>query len=141
VTTVNNVPRLLWLLYYYVIQSGAAVRPAFIHSRRREAVSSSENYDRLRTSPEIFFAILDECLASGDRSLATDRALVSYEDRVMAAVSHYIRGEPNDGRRALREVQIGAILRTPQVRQWRLLVLIAGLWGCSGCRGSRRSDG
>ena len=32
----------------------------------------------------------------------------------MTAISHYIRGELFEGRRALREVQIGAMIRTPQ---------------------------
>ncbi len=96
--------------------------------------NSSKRYHHLRTSPSNFFTIIDERLASGDRAVATRRSLVSYEahrseDRLMAAISHYTKGEPAGGRCALREVQIGTILRTPQVQRWRLLVLTAGLWG------------
>jgi glycosyltransferase involved in cell wall biosynthesis len=96
--------------------------------------NSSKRYHHLRTSPGNFFIILDENLASGDRALATRRALVSYEahrseDRLMAAISHYIKGELSDGRRALGEVQIGAIMRARQVQRWRLLALTASLWG------------
>jgi GT2 family glycosyltransferase len=96
--------------------------------------NSSQRYHHLRTAPENFFVILDERLASGDRALAAPQALVSYEahrseDRLMAAISHYIKGELADGRSALRAVQVGAIVRAPQVQRWRLLVLTAGMWG------------
>jgi len=96
--------------------------------------NSSQRYHRLRTAPENFFVILDEYMAAGDRARATAPALVSYEahrseDRLMAAISHYIKGELREGRRALREVQIGAIARSPHVQRWRLLVLTAGMWG------------
>jgi glycosyltransferase involved in cell wall biosynthesis len=95
--------------------------------------NSSQLYHRLRTAPENFFAILDEYLASGGRALATPMALTAYEahrseDRLMAAISHYIKREPADGRRALRQVQLGASLHTRTVQRWRLLLLYAGLW-------------
>jgi GT2 family glycosyltransferase len=101
---------------------------------RRFHGSSSEGHDHLRTSPEGFFMILDERLAAGDRALATNRALVSYEahrseDRLMAAISHYIKDEPADGRRALRAVRILPMLRSRLVQRWRLLVLTMGMWG------------
>jgi glycosyltransferase involved in cell wall biosynthesis len=96
--------------------------------------NSSARYHHLRTLPENFFTIIDEYLAYGDRAFATPRALVNYEahrseDRLMAAISHYIRGEQVDGRRALREVQIFSIFRTPQVQRLRLLLLTMGMWG------------
>ena len=96
--------------------------------------NSSQRYHRLRTAPENFFIILDEYLGErGDRRHATPEALVSYEahrseDRLMAAISHYIKNELPDGRRALRDVQLGAILRSPNVQRWRLLAIGAGLW-------------
>lgn len=96
--------------------------------------NSSQRYHRLRTAPENFFIILDEYLDErGDRRHATPEALVSYEahrseDRLMAAISHYIKNELPEGRRALREVQLGAILRSPNVQRWRLLAIVAGLW-------------
>src|SRR5262249_2882707 len=96
--------------------------------------NSSGSYHHLRTSPENFFTILDEYLESDGRELATPRALVSYEahrseDRLMAAISHYIKGEGAEGRRALQEVQIFPILCSPQVQRLRLLVLTMGMWG------------
>jgi glycosyltransferase involved in cell wall biosynthesis len=96
--------------------------------------NSSQRYHHLRTSVENYFVILDECLAAGGRTLATQRALVNYEahrseDRLMAAISFYIRGELPNGRRTLREVRIGAIVRARQVQRWRLVVLFAGMWG------------
>jgi len=94
--------------------------------------NSSQRYHRLRTEPENFFTILDEDLGSGGRALATPRALAGYEahrseDRLMAAISHYIKGEMPGGRRAVREVRVAAILRAPQVQRTRLLLLKFGL--------------
>jgi glycosyltransferase involved in cell wall biosynthesis len=95
--------------------------------------NSSQRYHRLRTAPENFFLILDEYLADGDRRHASPRALLSYEahrsqDRLMAAISHYIKGERREGRAALAQVRIGTILRSPNVQRWRLLVLTLGMW-------------
>lgn len=95
--------------------------------------NSSQRYHRLRTEPENFFVIVDEYLAGGDAAVASPAALVSYEahrseDRLMAAISHYIKGELAAGREALREVQLAAIARAPQVQRWRLAVLALGLW-------------
>jgi glycosyltransferase involved in cell wall biosynthesis len=110
-----------------------ATLEAHLIKYRRFHGSSSEDYDHLRTSPENFFIILDEYLASGDRTLATRPALMNYEahrseDRLMAAISHYIKGELSDGRRALGEVQIGTLVRAAHVQRWRLLALTAGMW-------------
>ena len=96
--------------------------------------SSAQRYHRLRTEPENFFIILDEYLAAGDSALVTPQSRVNYEahrseDRLMNAISCYIKGQPSDGRRALRDVQISAILRATQVQKWRLLALTAGMWG------------
>jgi hypothetical protein len=111
-----------------------AVLESHLIKYRRFHGSSSEHHDHLRTSPEEFFSILDERLRSGDRGLATDRAFLSYEahrseDRLMASISHYIKSEPADGRRALGAVRILPILRSTQVQRWRLLTLIVGMWG------------
>jgi hypothetical protein len=47
----------------------------------------------------------------------------------MAAISHYIKDERPDGREALREVRVSAIVRTRTVQRTRLMLLFAGLWG------------
>jgi len=96
--------------------------------------NATQQYFHLRTTPENQFVVLDDYLAEGGHALATPAALVSYEahrseDRLMAAIAHYIKGELPQGRLALRDVQLGAIVRSPQVQRWRLLVLFAGLWG------------
>ena len=75
--------------------------------------------------------------------LATPQALVSYEahrseDRLMAAISHYIKGEPADGRRALREVQIGAIARDAAGAALALWCSRRACGRCCGCRASKR---
>jgi glycosyltransferase involved in cell wall biosynthesis len=96
--------------------------------------NSSQRYHRLRTAPENFFIIMDEYLDGGDRALASPAALVSYEahrsqDRIMASISHYIKGELAEGRRTLAQVQLDAIVRSRNVQRERLLLLTAGLWG------------
>ena len=95
--------------------------------------SSAQRYHRLRTEPENFFNILDEYLAAGDRALATPQSLVNYEahrlqDRLMNAISCYIKGQMSEGQRAMRDVQLSSILRATQVQKWRLLVLAIGMW-------------
>ncbi|MEO8523275.1 MAG: glycosyltransferase [Caldimonas sp.] len=94
--------------------------------------NSSQRYHRLRTEPENFFFIMDEYLAR-DRALATSQALANYaahrcEDRLMAAISHYIKGELPAGRAALRTVSVVAIVRAQRVQRTRLVVLTLGLW-------------
>lgn len=95
--------------------------------------NSSQRYHHLRTAPENFFLIVDEVLEAGGRMLATPRALLNYEahrseDRLMAAISHYIKGEMEAGRAALRAVRPATIARAGRVRRWRLLALTAGMW-------------
>lgn len=95
--------------------------------------SSSQRYHRLRTTPENCFAILDQYLETGDRELATPAALVSHEahrseDRLMAAMSHYIKGDRAAGRQTLRTAHLEPITRSNDVQRWRLLAIFAGLW-------------
>jgi glycosyltransferase involved in cell wall biosynthesis len=94
--------------------------------------NSSQRYHRLRTAVENYFLIMDEYLGGGDRQLATSGALVSYEahrsqDRLWAAMSHYIKDELAAGRRTLRQVHLGPIVRSRHVQK-RLLAIAAGLW-------------
>ena len=110
-----------------------AVLEAHLMKYRHFHGNSSARYHRLRTAPENFFIIMDEYLRTGDRALAAPEAIVSYEahrseDRLKAAISHYIKGELPEGRQALRDLQVGMIARSPHVERWRLLVLAAGMW-------------
>lgn len=94
--------------------------------------NSSQRYHHLRTDVENYFLIMDEYLDAGDRKLATPAALMSYEahrsqDRLWAAMSHYVKGETAAGRQALRQVHLGPIARSRHVQK-RLLVIAAGLW-------------
>ncbi|HEY3254085.1 MAG TPA: glycosyltransferase [Polyangiaceae bacterium] len=96
--------------------------------------NSSQRYHRLRTVPENFFLIMDEYLAAGGRTLASPEALTNYEahrsqDRLMAAIAHYVKGELRGGRQALREVHWRPVLRAQHVQRWRLLTIGSGLWG------------
>ncbi len=111
-----------------------AVLEAHLMKYRHFHGNSSQRYQRLRTTPENYFLILDDYLAEGDRSLATEEALLNYEahrsqDRLMAAISHYIKGELPDGRDALRSVRVSAVARAEQVQSPQLLLMAAGMWG------------
>jgi GT2 family glycosyltransferase len=94
--------------------------------------NSSQRYHKLRTAPENFFLILDEYLGQGDRRLARPDALANYEahraeDRLMAAISHYIKDELAEGRRALKEVRLATLLAGRTIQRWRLMVLTLGM--------------
>jgi hypothetical protein len=94
--------------------------------------NASQHYQHLRTEPDVYFPLVDEYLDAGGRAIAAPAALRSHEahrseDRLMAAISHYIKGEPREGPQALRAMQLWSIVRTPQVQRTRLLVLAAGL--------------
>jgi glycosyltransferase involved in cell wall biosynthesis len=110
-----------------------AVLESHLMKYRHFHSNSSQRYHYLRTAPENFFIIMDEHLAAGAGAVAAPQSLVSYEahrseDRLMAAISHYIKGELALGRRALRGVKLSAIASTREVQRWRLLVLSAGIW-------------
>jgi len=95
--------------------------------------NSSQRYHRLRTTQENFFTIMDQYLAEGDQALATDAALRDYEahraeDRLMGAISHYIKNELPAGRLALQAVRLRDIARGRHVQRGRLAVLTLGMW-------------
>lgn len=109
-----------------------AVLEAHLMRYRHFHGNSSQRYHRLRTTPENYFAIMDTFLAEGDRALATKEALSSYEahrgqDRILAAVAHYVLRQPSEARVALGHVPLGAVLRSRQVQRWRLLAMVAML--------------
>lgn len=94
--------------------------------------NSTQQYHRLRTEPDLHFLILNEHLTDGGRAIASPRSLRAHaahfsEDRIMASISHYIKGELPEGRRALRGASLRAIARSPQVQRWRLSVILIGL--------------
>ena len=100
--------------------------------RHFHGTSSSQTYHRLRTAPENIFFIVDEYLAAGGRDLATAAALRRFEahrseDRLMAAISHYIKREMREGREALGQVHLGVIARVTRIQSVRLVVLALGL--------------
>jgi GT2 family glycosyltransferase len=100
--------------------------------RHFHGTSSSQTYHRLRTTPENIFFIVDEYLAAGGRNLVTPTALRCFEahrseDRLMAAISHYIKGEMREGRAALGQVRLGVIARVNRVQRVRLIILALGL--------------
>jgi GT2 family glycosyltransferase len=92
--------------------------------------NSSGRYHRLRTAPENYFAIMDTFLREDGSPLATADALTSYEahrsqDRIMAAISHYILKQQPGARAALRQVRLRPILGSRHVQRARLVILYA----------------
>jgi GT2 family glycosyltransferase len=107
-----------------------AILEEHLYLYRRGHGSSSERYHHLRTEPERFFRIMDLELASGGLDVATADALAAYEahraqDRLMLAVSSYVKGGSGAARSALRAVGGRALMQSSQVRRGRLLVLLA----------------
>jgi GT2 family glycosyltransferase len=112
--------------------SPIAIVEAHLMKYRHFHGNSSQRYHKLRTAPENYFVILDEYLGQGDRRLARADALANYEahraeDRLMAAISHYIKGELADGRRALKDVRLAVLWNGRTVQRWRLMVLTLGM--------------
>lgn len=110
-----------------------AILEAHLMKYRHFHGNASETYEYLRTDPEAYFVVMDDYLADGDRGVATSKALLGHEahrseDRLMAAISHYIKGELPAGRAALSAVRIGAIAGNPHVQRGRLIVLTLGMW-------------
>lgn len=94
--------------------------------------NASQQFEYLRTGPDAYFFLMDEYLETGDRALATPEAMTHFEahrmeDRLMSVISHYIKGELDEGRRLLGLVRLGAVLRSRQVQRWRLVVITIGL--------------
>ena len=92
----------------------------------------SGQYGHLRTEPEFHYALMDERLSNGDRSLVTPEALRAYEghraeDLLMVSAARYIVDRPTDARAMLRRVSPRSIIGTRRVQRWRLLVMLTGL--------------
>ncbi len=92
----------------------------------------SQQYNLLRTEPERYFRIMDERLASEDARHVTPAARRHFEahraeDRLMAAITHYIRGERREGREALHKASVRRIIASSRVQRTRLLLIAAGL--------------
>ena len=89
----------------------------------------SRLYERLRTEPELWFALVDDLLAAGDRRLAAPDALTAYEahraeDLLRVAINQYVLGGLSDARRTLRSTRVASIVRSRRVQRTRLV----GLW-------------
>ncbi|MDX6409927.1 MAG: hypothetical protein QOE13_2998 [Gaiellaceae bacterium] len=92
--------------------------------------NTSARYDRLRTEPDHWFAVVDRCLDEGGREFAEPDALAAFEghraaDRLIVTVNQYILGRRADALRTLATVSPRKILATSFVQRGRLLVLWA----------------
>jgi len=97
--------------------------------RYRWGHGNADQLDRLlRTSPEPYFSIMDEHLATGGRALASNSSLAAHEahrceDALMRAVSCYILRRPQEFRPILAEVSLPRLLASNKVQRYRLSVL------------------
>jgi len=90
--------------------------------------NSSQRYHHLRTTAENFFRIVDLYLAEGDKTLAVPEALSAYEahraqDNLMIAVNHYILGQREEARFALRRVSLSRLIGSARIQRMRMLIL------------------
>lgn len=94
--------------------------------------NESRRYGDVRTEPDLFFRVLDERLAAGDRQLAERNSLRAYEahraaDLLFAAGNAYILGRQARLREILRDIRVSRLLASRHVRRWRLLALFVVL--------------
>lgn len=95
---------------------------------RHTSQGAARRYQHLRTAPELHFRILDSYLEEGGRAIATPEALAAHEahraeDGLMRTVSCYILDRRAEARRTLADARPRALLASPHVQRWRLLVL------------------
>jgi GT2 family glycosyltransferase len=110
--------------------SAIGILEEHLYLYRRGHSSSSERYHRLRTEPERFFRIMDLELAAGGLDVAASDALAAYEahraqDRLMIAVSSYVKDGRAEAHAALGRADPRALARSRQVQRGRLLALFA----------------
>jgi GT2 family glycosyltransferase len=94
----------------------------------------SHHYRHLRTSPDVFFELMDDELAAWGRTRVSAGALAAYEahraeELLMNAVSQYIAGDVASARRTLDKVRVTTLWQTDAVQRARLTILLVGLRG------------
>ncbi len=92
----------------------------------------SGSYERLRTEPELTFALIDDLLRAGDLALAERDALAALEGRraedlLIVAANLYTLERRPEGRSVLARVKPRRLLASRQVQCVRLVVLWAAL--------------
>jgi glycosyltransferase involved in cell wall biosynthesis len=109
-----------------------AVLDEHLFRYRHSVVSEAGRYHHLRTEPENFFDVVDDCLREGGMAVAQRSALRDYEahrseDRIMIAINQYIRGDRAAARATLQGARPRVILGSAQVARGRLLALLLAL--------------
>lgn len=92
----------------------------------------SGSYERLRTEPELTFALIDDLLRAGDLALAEREALAGLEGRraedlLIVAANLYTLNRRSEGRAALGRANPRRLLATPHVKRGRVIMLWAAL--------------
>ena len=101
--------------------------------RYRWGHGNADQLDRLlRTTPEPYFSIVDEHLATGGRALARKFSLAAHEahraeNALTRAASCYILTRPQELRQVLKEVSLGRLLGSSKIQRYRLSILYLSL--------------
>lgn len=90
--------------------------------------NESSRYRQLRTQPDLFFSVIDNRLANGDRQLAEPDAMTAYEahraaDLLIAAGNAYLTRDRARLRELLSMVSVRRLLASREVQRWRLSLL------------------
>ena len=118
----------MWLRISRSYPIGIIDRHLFRYRWGHENVSQS--YERLRDSPELTFALLDQLLDRGDRAIAAPDAIAGFEGRraedlLIVSANLYTLDRRSEGRSMLARASPRRLLATGQVHRTRLLVLWA----------------
>lgn len=89
----------------------------------------SHHYRHLRSTPDVFFRILDEHLDERGRPVLTERALAAFEghrteEHLLNAVSLYIAGDVAAARRRLAPLRTRVIVAADTLQRGRLIALL-----------------
>jgi GT2 family glycosyltransferase len=89
----------------------------------------SHHYRHLRTTPDVFFRIMDACVAEAGEASISRQAAAAFEahrteERLMNTVSHYIAGDLATARCTLATLRARTILAARTVQRSRLVTLL-----------------
>ena len=124
----------MWLRIAKAHQIGLVHEHLF--SYRHFHSNLSHHYRHLRTTPDVFFRIMDEHVAAVGRASLSESAVAAYEghrteETLMNGVSHYISGDLDALRRTITPLRARTIVEAAPIQRGRMLALLLALRGLS----------
>ena len=109
--------------------SGIGMLHEYLYRYRHFHGNWSQQHQYLRTEPDTFFTVMDNWLASGERSQASAKALADFsgqrsEERLMNAVALYIKGDMERARKTVDAVHARSIMAASTIQRGRMLALL-----------------